>query len=234
MALCQYWEGQLDWTGLTAWPGLADGPGSSQHLIGDLSLEDCDDYLARRLVQDRRPLISPDIRAASTARSYGLPLHLDLAVGRFLEIRRTREPLPQDFDHAFPALLARVLSDLTPEERHLLRSISLLDAFDLDLATQAAGLTHQAPPAAWWNAPSSPRTPTPCGPITCTAPSARMSVPTTTATTDGPTPTGSRPPPAPWPPSATSGPPPTRAPASAAPSWSRACAKACAWPANTA
>lgn len=61
-----------------------------------------------------RPLISPDIRAASTARSYGLPLHLDLAVGRFLEIRRTREPLPQDFDHAFPALLARVLSDLTP------------------------------------------------------------------------------------------------------------------------
>ncbi|MFJ1618577.1 hypothetical protein ACIODT_39715 [Streptomyces sp. NPDC088251] len=32
--------------------------------------------------------------------------------------------------------------DLIPEERHLLRSVALLDAFDLDLATQTAGLTH--------------------------------------------------------------------------------------------
>ncbi|MEW1637582.1 hypothetical protein AB0469_26365 [Streptomyces sp. NPDC093801] len=54
-------------------------------------------------------------------------------------------PTPADFDCSFPALLARTLSDLTPEERHLLRSIALLDAFDLDLATQTAGLTHQAP-----------------------------------------------------------------------------------------
>ncbi|MBM7169353.1 hypothetical protein JQK87_13200, partial [Streptomyces sp. G44] len=78
-----------------------------------------------------------------TERSHGL--HLDLAVGRFLEIRRTgRTPEPADFDSTFPALLARVLSELTPEERHVLRSVSLLDAFDLELATRAAGLTHQA------------------------------------------------------------------------------------------
>ncbi|MGW1658384.1 hypothetical protein [Streptomyces atratus] len=80
-----------------------------------------------------------------TARSHGLPLHLDLAASRFLEIRRTREPQPSDFDHTFPALLARALSDLTADERHVLRSVSLLDAFDLDLATRAAGLTQQAP-----------------------------------------------------------------------------------------
>ncbi|MFF9002069.1 hypothetical protein ACF1GW_22130 [Streptomyces achromogenes] len=80
-----------------------------------------------------------------TARSHGLPLHLDLAVARFLDIRRTREPQPGDFNHTFPALLARALSDLTPDERHVPRSVSLLDAFDLDLATRAAGLTHQAP-----------------------------------------------------------------------------------------
>lgn len=80
-----------------------------------------------------------------TARSHGLPLHLDLAVARFLDIRRTREPQPADFDHTSPALLARALSDLTPDERHVLRSVSLLDAFALDLATRAAGLTHQAP-----------------------------------------------------------------------------------------
>ncbi|KQV19268.1 hypothetical protein ASE03_00495 [Kitasatospora sp. Root187] len=33
---------------------------------------------------------------------------------------------------------------LPPDERHVLRSVSLLDAFDLPLATQAAGLTHEA------------------------------------------------------------------------------------------
>ncbi|MEV8457688.1 ATP/GTP-binding protein [Streptomyces sp. NPDC052095] len=150
-------HGQLDWTGPTAWPGLTTTasptpavPGTAaagrQHLIGDLSPEDCDDHLARRLTLDGNPLIDADTRAAITARSHGLPLHLDLAVSRFLEIRRTgRTPTPADFDCTFPALLARTLSDLTPEERHLLRSVALLDAFDLDLATRAAGLTHQAP-----------------------------------------------------------------------------------------
>ncbi|MFF3558253.1 ATP/GTP-binding protein [Streptomyces tsukubensis] len=141
-------HGQLDRTGPAAWPGLAPsaGAGGGQHLVGDLSPEDCDDHLARRLVHDGRPLIGPAIRAAITARSHGLPLHLDLAVTRFLEIRRTgRTPEPADFDCAFPALIARVLSDLTPDERHVLRSVSLLDAFDLGLATRAAGLGLQAP-----------------------------------------------------------------------------------------
>ncbi|MFE3144292.1 ATP/GTP-binding protein [Streptomyces scopuliridis] len=151
-------HGQLDWTGPAAWPGLATTssptvpqpraapPAGRQHLIGDLSPEDCEAHLARRLVQDGQPLIDTDIRAAITARSHGLPLHLDLAVSRFLEIRRAgRTPTPADFDHTFPALLARTVSDLTPDERHLLRSLALLDAFDLDLATRTAGLTHQAP-----------------------------------------------------------------------------------------
>ncbi|WP_328380614.1 ATP/GTP-binding protein (plasmid) [Streptomyces sp. NBC_00440] len=150
-------HGQLDWTGPSAWPGLdvplqavphprTAVPGGRQHLIGDLSAEDCDAHLARRLVKDGQPLISPAIRTVIAARSHGLPLHLDLAVSRFLEIRRTgRTPVPDDFDHTFPGLLARVLSDLSPEERHVLRSVSLLDAFDLDLATRAAGYTHQAP-----------------------------------------------------------------------------------------
>ncbi|MFE5795060.1 hypothetical protein ACFQ8C_21145 [Streptomyces sp. NPDC056503] len=67
-------------------------------------------------------------------------------MSRFLEIRRTgRTPTAAYFDCAFPALLARTLSDLTPEERHLLRSVAVLDAFDLDLATRTAGLAHQAP-----------------------------------------------------------------------------------------
>ncbi|GAA3372616.1 ATP/GTP-binding protein [Streptomyces antimycoticus] len=148
-------QGQLDYTGPAAWPGLAARSGrparatgqggARQHLIGDFSEQDCDTYLAHRLTHNGRPLIGPDIRAVITQRSHGLPLHLDLAVARFLEIRRTgRTPTLADFDHTFPALIARTLSDLTVDERHVLRSASLLDAFDLDLATQAAGLAHQA------------------------------------------------------------------------------------------
>jgi len=146
-------QGQLDYTGPHAWPQLAPtggqpahaAGGQRQHLLGDFSRSDCDHYLASRLTHDGAPLIPEDVRAVITARSHGLPLHLDLAVARFLEIRRTgRTPEPADFDHTFPALIARTLSDLTDDERHVLRSASLLDAFDLDLATQAAGLPHQA------------------------------------------------------------------------------------------
>ncbi|MEU6965742.1 hypothetical protein [Streptomyces chrestomyceticus] len=68
---------------------------------------------------------------------------MDSAVPRFLEIRRAgRTPAPADFNHTFPALLARTLSDLTGDERHVLRSASLLNTFGLDLATRAAGLAH--------------------------------------------------------------------------------------------
>ncbi|MEU3050126.1 hypothetical protein ABZ705_27065 [Streptomyces sp. NPDC006984] len=73
---------------------------------------------------------------------------------RFLEIRRTgRTPQPSDFDHDFPALIARTLSDLTPDERHVLRTIGLLNAFDLPLATAAAGLRHEAPALQLINGP---------------------------------------------------------------------------------
>ncbi|MGW7064100.1 ATP/GTP-binding protein [Streptomyces sp. NPDC054904] len=153
-------QGQLDYTGPTAWPGLAfptggvpaaraarPAPGQGrQILVGDFSPEDCDDHLARRLTRDGRPLISADIRQVITDHSHGLPLYLDLAVIRFLEIRRTgHTPGPADFDHDFPALIARTLSDLTPDERHVLRSVALLDSFDLTLAAAAAGLRHEAP-----------------------------------------------------------------------------------------
>ncbi|MEU4898869.1 ATP/GTP-binding protein [Streptomyces sp. NPDC044780] len=153
-------HGQLDFTGPAAWPGLtagrvpaaraaspaAAGGGRRQVLIGDFSAEDCEDYLARRLSRDGQPLIPAAIRQVITGRSHGLPLYLDLAVMRYLEIRRLGQtPAAGDFDHDFPALIARTLSDLTPDERHALRSVALLDAFDLRLAVRAAGLTHEAP-----------------------------------------------------------------------------------------
>ncbi|MER8103904.1 ATP/GTP-binding protein [Kitasatospora sp. NPDC094016] len=153
-------QGQLDYTGPTAWPGLAAAPHpivpaartaaptttARQILIGDLSTEDCEHYLAHRLTTpDGHPLIDEDIRTIITARSHGLPLYLDLAVLRYLEIRRTRTPEPADFEAEFPALVSRVLQDLTPDERHVLRAATLLDAFDIPLATRAAGTDRDAP-----------------------------------------------------------------------------------------
>ncbi|MEU8971613.1 ATP/GTP-binding protein [Streptomyces monashensis] len=151
--------GQLDWAGTRAWPGLEQqiSPQSrpdvsdttetpQQFLIGDFSREDCEDYLARRLSRDRQPLIEAPIRRVIAERSHGLPLYLDLAVMRYLDLRRGGvQPRPADFDHDFPALITRTLSDLTPEERHVLRSVSLLSAFSVPLATKVSGLEHDAP-----------------------------------------------------------------------------------------
>ncbi|MFG3229933.1 ATP/GTP-binding protein [Kitasatospora sp. NPDC048194] len=154
-------QGQLDYTGPTAWPDLAPASsplvpaartgtagqaGPRQLLIGDFSGEDCEDYLAHRLTtDDDQPLIPADIRTVIARRSHGLPLYLDLAALRFVEIRRTRAPIADDFEADFSALVARTLQDLTADERHVLRATALLDAFDVPLATAAAGMSHDAP-----------------------------------------------------------------------------------------
>ncbi|MDI3408366.1 ATP/GTP-binding protein [Streptomyces cavernicola] len=150
-------QGQLDYTGPAAWPGLVArdvpraripeqlGDGERQVLIGDFAPEDCDDYLARRLTSNGRPLLSDAVRQTITVRSHGLPLYLDLSVMRFLELRRSgRTPEPGDFDTDFPALIARTLQDLTPDERHVVRAAALLDAFDVALAARTAGLAQEA------------------------------------------------------------------------------------------
>ncbi|MFJ2650349.1 ATP/GTP-binding protein [Streptomyces sp. NPDC087420] len=145
--------GQLGWTGPHAWPGLAADTAQveravsgRQVLIGDFSPEDCEDYLVRRLSRDGQPLIDEPVRRIITERSHGLPLYLDLSVMRYLELRRGgRQSQVSDFDHDFPALIARTLSDLSANERHVLRSVSLLSAFSVPLATQAAGMDHDAP-----------------------------------------------------------------------------------------
>ncbi|MEU8709678.1 ATP/GTP-binding protein [Streptomyces sp. NPDC048565] len=151
-------HGQLDWTGPVAWPGLADHglpaprtaeaypDGARQILVGDFSDEDREDYLTRRLTIDGRPLIDPTLRRLIAARSHGLPLHLDLAVMRFLELRRAGvTPQPADLDVDFPALIVRTFADLTSDERNVLRGVSLLDAFDVTLATASSGTDRDGP-----------------------------------------------------------------------------------------
>lgn len=142
-------EGQLDWAGPHFWPQLVGGAEAEprQHTVGYLSAEDCEAYLCARLTVDSRPLMDDRTRHLITANSHGLPLYLDLAVMRFLDSyrRHGRAPEAGDFNLDFPALVARTFRDLTPEVRQVLRAVSLLDSFSVELAAGAAGLHHDAP-----------------------------------------------------------------------------------------
>ena len=142
-------EGQLDWAGPQYWPQLAAGDQVEpcQHLVGYLSPSDCEDYLVRRLTREGAALIPAQVRAAIVERSRGLPLYLDLAVMRFLSLYRTDGSVPgvDEFDGDFAALVARTFRDLSPQERQVVRAVSLLDGFSVELATAAAGLTQDGP-----------------------------------------------------------------------------------------
>lgn len=136
--------GQLDWVGPVSWPGLALGQTEEprQHLVGTLSGLDADRFLRNRLSDGGRPFIPDEVREHIVANAGGLPLFLDLCVMRFMQIHSAgRVPSGADFDAGFPALVARVFRDLTPDERTALRAVSLLDSFDVRLAAAAAGLS---------------------------------------------------------------------------------------------
>ncbi|MGC4755592.1 hypothetical protein ACLQ3E_05245 [Micromonospora trifolii] len=138
---------RLDWTGSVSWPGLAAGTSSEprQHLVGFLSPRDCDRYLRTRLIRDGQPAIPADIRQRIVANSRGLPLYLDLSVMRFLHLLPRPEAMtPDDFSEPFPGIVARVFRDLDQAERSILRAVTLLDAFDVDLALVTAGVTSRA------------------------------------------------------------------------------------------
>lgn len=141
-------EGQLDWAGPYQWPQLTPGTEADprQHLVGYLSDEDREQYLRTRLVRSGVPVIPPAVRREIATRSHGLPLYLDLAVMRFLDLfnRTQAVPGPEEFRRDFPALVARIVRDLTPGERSVLRTVSLLDSFTVELATAAAAQSHDA------------------------------------------------------------------------------------------
>lgn len=142
-------DGQLDWTGPSAWPQLAPGGTAEprQHRVGYLSAQDCEQYLCRRLTRDGQPLMAVDTRHEIVRRSHGLPLYLDLAVMRYLDLyqRTGHQPGVGEFHYDFPALVARTFRDLSAAERQVLRTVSLFDSFSVDLATAASGLAQDAP-----------------------------------------------------------------------------------------
>ncbi|MCK9900541.1 hypothetical protein MXD63_10695 [Frankia sp. Cpl3] len=142
-------EGQLDWAGSEFWPLLAGGSTDEprQHIVGYLSSDDCEIYLSERLVVNGQPLINEATRRLITVNSHGLPLYLDLAVMRFLDLyrRHGRIPTSEEFNLDFPALAARTFRDLTPDVRRALRAVSILGSFSVELASATAGLDHDAP-----------------------------------------------------------------------------------------
>jgi hypothetical protein len=142
-------EGQLDWVGPRNWPQLVPGCAEDprQYRVGYLSGPDSEDYLQRRLTLAGQPLMDTPTRQTLIGRSRGLPLYLDLAVMRFLDLyeRQGHAPDMNEFDHDFPALVARTFRDLTADERQVLRAVSLLDSFSIELATAAAGMERDAP-----------------------------------------------------------------------------------------
>ncbi|MGH3907870.1 MAG: tetratricopeptide repeat protein [Pseudonocardiaceae bacterium] len=127
---------ELDFVGVQRWPNLqagylADEP--RQHLVGYLSSNDADGYLAAALTQNDYPAIPTGIRDRIVAASAGLPLYLDLAVTIYLDIlARGETPTESDFGQPLPAVAARILRDLEWDERDLLRAAALLEVFDLE------------------------------------------------------------------------------------------------------
>lgn len=149
-------EGQLDFAGPGKWPGLAMGAVGepSQHLVGYLSERDSDKFLSERLRRGADAAIPETVRHRIARDSQGYPLYLDLAIAHYLQmVEADAEPDVDDFSGGFPALVTRVLRDLSPEQRRLIRILSLLDSFDARLAasiaqlpseTAAINLTHRA------------------------------------------------------------------------------------------
>lgn len=132
---------ELDFPGPERWPGLhADHHGEEprQHLVGYLSADDADDYLRNAMVKDGTPVMDAAIRERIVAAGGGLPLYLDLAVTRYLDLlARGRTPTAEDFGQPLRTVAARVLRDLGRNERELLRTAALLDTFDMDMLSAA-------------------------------------------------------------------------------------------------
>lgn len=132
---------ELDYTGPKRWPNLrqefSDGE-PRQHLVGYIPPEDSDGYLASTLTTDDQPTIQQPIRDRIVRASEGLPQYLDLAVTMYLEIvAQGGIPVPDDFGQPLPGVAARILRDLDPDERNLLRTAALAGTFDLDLLRDA-------------------------------------------------------------------------------------------------
>lgn len=127
-------------TGKDVWPGLTLTATTEprQHLVGDLSDTDVVRYLHMASGAGGNPVLGADVIASIRNGAHGLPLYLHMS----LEMARTVPQGgldPAGFGGSLPQLVIRVLENLAPEERDLVRTASLLPRFDPELIAQATG-----------------------------------------------------------------------------------------------
>lgn len=141
---------EMEYSGANLWPGLSAKVDPAleprQHLLGNLSPDDCEQYLTD-VIRDEAgtPLIPESVRSRIVSGSDGLPLYLDLAVNQFISASAGRQPVnPADYGGPLPSVVSRVLRDLTAEERRILRSACLFSRFDHDLASAASAAGSDA------------------------------------------------------------------------------------------
>jgi tetratricopeptide (TPR) repeat protein len=139
---------RLDYVGGARWPNLDaaySGADPRQHLVGYLSDEDAESYLAQAVSHEGQPLISTEIRDRVVTASAGFPLYLDLAVTTYLDIvSRGQTPSPEEFGQPLPAVTAKMLRDLDGDERDLLRAAALLERFDISVLRAGCPNVHDA------------------------------------------------------------------------------------------
>ena len=135
-------RGALDYVGPDRWPDLGIGTevsGNRCVLVGELSKNDSDQYLQQRLQVNGAPAIPEAIRNRIIETSNGWPLYLDMAAAYYQELSVTGTHDLSVFDEPFPALVIRIVSDLTADERSVLFSAALFDSFDDALVRVTAG-----------------------------------------------------------------------------------------------
>lgn len=143
--------GELDYVGERIWPQLASCTRADARcrLIGDLSDHDAQQYLAERVTAGADAAIPVDVRERILNAAHGLPLYLDLAASHFVGVIGSGSPVsPDDFGDPFPALVARMMSDLDAGQRAVLRGVSLIGSFDRGLARAAGGAVRDGTVAA--------------------------------------------------------------------------------------
>ena len=109
----------------------------THHLVGFLSDSDARSYLRAAL----GPVgADSDLVGTIVRRSGGLPIHLDLAVDRVLNLSHGGTVDVSEVDVSFPELASRTLQDLTTAQRRVALAACMFDAFDVELVRVAAGL----------------------------------------------------------------------------------------------
>lgn len=134
--------GVLPYSGPSRWPGLMDD--YSCRLMGDFSPEDADRYLRERLVLEGSPALPAPIRSKIVEASSGWPLYLQVSADYYQQLSVGGEVDPGMFGEPFPALVRRLVSDLTAEEQDVVAAAALLGFFDEAALAAAAGSVRHA------------------------------------------------------------------------------------------